>query len=52
MMDPARVEREKARRRADLEAEAVEKRYQGREPKVWGPSTAHNARVIAFRVFS
>jgi len=52
MMDPARVEREKARRKAELEAGTVEARYQGREPKVWGQSTAHNARVTAFRVFS
>jgi integrase len=52
MMDPKRVEREKARRKAELDAGTVEKRYQGREPKVWGPSTAHNARVTAFRVFS
>src|SRR4051794_29904580 len=52
MMSPERVERELARRRADLEAGKVEKRYQGRAPKAWGPSTAHNARVTAFRVFS
>jgi len=52
MMDPARVEKEKARRKAEVEAGTVEKRYQGREPKVWGPSTVHNARVTAFRVFS
>src|SRR5262249_19211544 len=26
--------------------------YQGRPPKVWGESTAHNARTVAFRVFS
>ena len=47
-----RVEREKERRRAELAAGTVEARYQGREPKVWGASTAHNARVTAFRVFS
>lgn len=52
MMDPKRVEREKALRKAELDAGTVEARYQGREPKVWGPSTAHNARVTAFRVFS
>lgn len=52
MMSPERVEREKARRRAELAAGTVQKRYQGREPKAWGPSTAHNARAVAFRVFS
>lgn len=52
MMDPKRVEREKERRAAELEAGTVEARYKGREPKVWGTATAHNGRVAAFRVFS
>jgi integrase len=52
MMSPERVEREKARRKKDVEEGRVEPRKQGREPKVWGQATAHNARVVAFRVFS
>jgi integrase len=52
MMSPERVEREKARRKKELEEGKVEARNQGREPKVWGQATAHNARVAAFRVFS
>lgn len=52
MMSPERVEREKARRKEEREKGLVEKRKQGREPKVWGASTAHNARATAFRVFS
>jgi hypothetical protein len=36
MMSPERVERELARRKADLEAEKVTKRQLGRAPKVWG----------------
>ena len=52
MADPVRVEREKARRKAELEAGAVTRKDQGGEPRVWGESTAHNARVAAFRVFS
>ena len=52
MMSPERVEREKERRRIELEEGLIEKRKQGREPKVWGASTAHNARTTAFRVFS
>jgi hypothetical protein len=30
----------------------IEAKKQGRQPKVWGVSTAHNARTAAFRVFS
>lgn len=52
MMDSKRVEKELARRKKEIEAGNIEPRYQGRPPKVWGESTAHNARVTAFRVFS
>ncbi len=52
MMSPERVEREKERRRIELQQGLIEKRKQGREPKVWGEATAHNARTAAFRVFS
>ncbi len=52
MRDPKRVEQEIERRKREIQAGNIEKRYQGRPPKVWGESTAHNARVAAFRVFS
>jgi integrase len=52
MMSPERVAKEKERRRQELELGVIEKRKQGRAPKEWGPSTAHNARTTAFRVFS
>lgn len=52
MMSPERVERELAQRQKDVEAGLIELRKQGRQPKVWGSSTAHNARAAAFRVFS
>jgi len=52
MRDPKRVEQEIERRKSEIQVGNIEKRYQGRPPKVWGESTAHNARVAAFRVFS
>lgn len=52
MMSPERVARETARRKGELEQGLVEPSKQGRQPKVWGPATAHNARTTAFRVFS
>jgi integrase len=52
MMSPERVERELAQRRKDVEDGLIEPRKQGRQPKVWGASTAHNARAVAFRVYS
>jgi len=52
MMSPERVAKEKDRRAQELATGAVEKRKQGRAPKEWGPSTAHNGRSTAFRVFS
>lgn len=52
MMSPERVEQELARRRDELAAGTVKKRHQGRDPKAWGPGTAHNARANAFRVFA
>jgi integrase len=52
MMDPRRVKKQMEQRQLEIEAGNIEKRYQGRPPKVWGEATAHNARVAAFRVFS
>ncbi|WP_439628641.1 tyrosine-type recombinase/integrase [Gemmata sp.] len=52
MMSPERVEREKERRKKEIETGAVEKRLQGGPPRLWGESTAHNGRVAAYRVFS
>jgi len=52
MMSPERVEKEKARRKREREQGLVEPRKQGREPKEWGASSAHNARATAFRVLS
>ena len=52
MMSPERVAKEKERREKELEQGLVERRKQGAAPKVWGASTAHNARTTAFRVFS
>ena len=52
MMSPERVAKEKARRKQEIAEGLIEARKQGRQPKVWGVSTAHNARVVAFRVFS
>jgi integrase len=52
MMSPERVERELARRAAAMAAGEVEPRSMGAAPKAWGPSTAHNGRSAAFRVFS
>lgn len=52
MMSPLRVEQQKEQRRKEIAAGTIEKRFQGRQPKVWGESTAHNARTAAFRVFS
>ena len=52
MSSPERVEEEKARRKREIAEGLMEARKQGRQPKVWGVSTAHNARTVAFRVFS
>ena len=51
MMSPERVEREKARRTAEIAAGADKSKIGG-IPKPWGASTAHNGRTTAFRVFS
>ncbi len=52
MMSPERVEKEIAQRKKAVEDGLVEPSKQGRAPKVWGASTAHNARACAFRVYS
>ena len=52
MMSPERVEREKANKKQAVDDGLVEPGKQGRMPKVWGVSTAHNGRTAAFRVFS
>ena len=51
MMSPERVEREKGRRAAEIAAGADKSKIGG-IPKLWGVSTAHNGRTMAFRVFS
>ena len=52
MMSPERAARDAARREQEVEDGVVEARHKGRAPKAWGPGTAHNGRVAAFRVFS
>jgi len=52
MMSPERVKREKERKQAEIEAGTVRKDRQGRQPKEWGAASAHNARSMAFRIFS
>ena len=52
MMSPQRVQQEKLHRQQQIAAGNIEKHKQGRQPKVWGESTAHNARTTAFRVFT
>jgi len=52
MISPGRVAAEMERRAQELAIGAVEKRMQGRAPKVWGPATVHNGRSTAFRVFA
>jgi len=52
MMSPERVMKEKARRQKEIELGNIDKARQGRQPKEWGTSSAHNARSMAFRVFS
>src|SRR4051794_15880093 len=52
MQSPERVKKEKERRRREHEEGVVEARKQGAEPKVWGASSCHNGRTVAFRVFN
>ena len=52
MTSPERVAAEMARREQELANGMIEKRMQGRAPKVWGPGTVHNGRSAAFRVFA
>lgn len=52
MMSPERIAVELAERTAAIDAGELEPKSMGAAPKVWGPSTAHNGRSSAFRVFS